>query len=89
MHHEQCFCGMGNWSERQDERKERREKERIRREKLASYFFDLSKLSFAGLVIGIAIPLFSDVEDAKMWFAALLGVMLTTLSALLANKILK
>lgn len=42
---------MGNWSERQDERKERREKDRSRREKLAGYFFDMSKLIFAALVL--------------------------------------
>lgn len=80
---------MGNWEKRQEEKKEVREKDKTRREKLAGYFFDLSKLSFAGIVISIILPLFSNVGDVKMWIAALFGITLTVLSALLANKILK
>lgn len=80
---------MGNWSERQEVKKEVKEKDKVRREKLAGYFFDLSKLSFAGLVIGITLPLFSDTQNATMWLVAMFGIVLTVLSALLANKILK
>lgn len=47
---------MGNWSHQQDEKKESKDKDRVRRENLAKYFYDLSKLSFAGLVIGVVIP---------------------------------
>lgn len=83
------ICDMGNWEKRQEEKKEVREKDKTRREKLAGYFFDLSKLSFAGIVISIILPLFSNVGDVKMWIAALFGITLTVLSALLANKILK
>ncbi len=42
---------MGNWSELQAIKQEGREKDKVRKEKLAGYFFDLSKLSFAGLVL--------------------------------------
>ncbi len=80
---------MGNWSEKQEAKKEVKEKDKTRRDKLAGYFFDLSKLSFAGIVISIILPLFSNVGDVKMWIAALFGITLTVLSALLANKILK
>lgn len=80
---------MGNWSERQEVKKGVKEKDKVRREKLAGYFFDLSKLSFAGLVIGITLPLFSDTQNATMWLVAMFGIVLTVLSALLANKILK
>lgn len=80
---------MGNWSEKQEAKKEVKEKDKTRRKKLAGYFFDLSKLSFAGIVISIILPLFSNVGDVKMWIAALFGITLTVLSALLANKILK
>ena len=65
------------------------EKDKVRREKLAGYFFDISKLSFAGLVIGIIVPLFSNVDDLKIWGTATLGILLTILAATLANKILK
>lgn len=80
---------MGNWSEKQEAKKEVKEKDKTRRDKLAGYFFDLSKLSFAGIVISIILPLFSNVGDVKIWIAALFGITLTVLSALLANKILK
>lgn len=80
---------MGNWVKHQEFKKENREKEKIRQEKLAGYFFDISKLSFAGLVIGIVLPLFSNVEDLKIWSAVILGIILTILAASLANKILK
>ena len=43
---------MGSWSEQQEVKKEVKEKDKVRREKLAGLFFDLAKLSFAGLVVG-------------------------------------
>lgn len=78
---------MGNWSDQQEVKKETKERDKTRKEKLASYFFDLSKLSFAGLVIGI--PLYSNITDENSWYAIITGIILTTMSALLANKILK
>ena len=80
---------MGNWSDQQEIKKEGKEKDKTRREKLAGYFFDLSKLSFAGLVISIILPLFSNVENTILWLAALFGTVLTISSVMLANKILK
>ena len=80
---------MGNWSDQQEIKKEGKEKDKTRREKLAGYFFDLSKLSFAGLVISIILPLFSNVENTILWLAALFGTVLTISSAMLANKMLK
>ena len=77
---------MGNWSDQQEIKKEGKEKDKTRREKLAGYFFDLSKLS---LVISIILPLFSNVENTILWLAALFGTVLTISSAMLANKILK
>lgn len=80
---------MGNWSNQQEVKKEGKEKDKMRREKLAAYFFDLSKLSFAGLVISIILPLFSNVGNTILWLAVLFGTILTISSAMLANKILK
>ena len=80
---------MGKWEKQLEVIKERKDKDKIRREKLAGYFFDISKLSFAGLVIGIILPLFTNVGDLKIWCAATLGLVLTILSALFANKILR
>ena len=80
---------MGNFAEAGKIKDEMKKRDATRREKLAGYFFDLSKLIFAGMVIGLILPLLSDTENAKMWIIAVIGIILTTLSALLANKILK
>lgn len=80
---------MGNFSRQQDEKKDVREKDKTRREKLAGYFFDLSKLSFAGLVIGVVIPLYSDLSNKNNWYSICTGILLTIISAVFANKILK
>lgn len=80
---------MGNWSEQQEAKKENKEKDKVRKEKLAGYFFDLSKLSFAGLVIGVVIPLYSNMADENNWYSICTGITLSIVSALLANKILK
>lgn len=80
---------MGNWSEKQEAKKEVKEKDKTRRDKLAGYFFDLSKLSFAGLVIGVIIPLYSDLSNENNWYSICTGIILTIISAAFANKILK
>ena len=80
---------MGNFAEAGKIKDEMKKRDATRREKLAGYFFDLSKLIFAGMVIGLILPLLSDTENAKMWIIAVFGIILTTLPALLANKILK
>jgi len=49
-----------NWIERQKAMTEAKEKNRTRRKKLAGYFFNLSQLTFAALVLGGLTPLFSD-----------------------------
>lgn len=54
---------MGSGSKEQEEKKEVKEKDKTRREKLAGYFFDLSKLSFAGLVVGGMVSIKLDNVD--------------------------
>ena len=70
-------------------REERKERDKTRREKLASYYFDISKLSFAGIFATIVIPLITEEQTVRMWVAGVFGLILTVLSAMLANKILK
>lgn len=60
-------CQLGNWSEELEIKKERKEKDNTRREKLAGYFFDLSKLVFAALVLGGITPLFTNVSNEINW----------------------
>lgn len=81
---------MGNWSERQEVKKEVKEKDKTRREKLAGYFFDLSKLSFAGLVIGGIVSIKPDSADYLIEiYRAIIGCIFTISLARTANTILK
>lgn len=69
--------------------KEAKEKNKNRRDKLADYFFDLSKLIFAGLVIGGVTPLFTHTTDDMNWLTVVLGIFSTYIFAFFANRILK
>lgn len=80
---------MGKFAEQQIAQQEAKEMRKVRREKLAGYFYDLSKLSFTGLVIGLVIPLIADMTNPLLWVILIIGIVLTCLSARLANKILR
>lgn len=80
---------MGNWERKQEEKKESKEKDRTRREKLAGYFFDTSKLILAGVVIGGITPLYSDNTKDINFYVVIVGIIATVLLAWIANKILK
>lgn len=80
---------MSDFSLQQNKIKEKKEKDKTRREKLAGYFFDLSKLVFAALVLGGITPLFSDISMRVNWLTVLLGIATTYVFASFANRILK
>ena len=80
---------MGNFSSRQSKADNARERDHQRRDRLAGYFYDLSKLSFAGLVIGVITQLFTDGGGESNLSVIITGLVLTVLSAMLANKILE
>ena len=83
------ICIMGNFYVRQGKAKEHQERDKTRREKLSGYFFDLSKLVFAALVLGSVTPLFSDSGTVVSWETIFFGVLATYLFAFFANRILK
>ena len=80
---------MGNFSKMQEAKKEVKEKDKTRREKLAGYFFDSSKLILAGVVIGGITPLYSDNTKEINVYVIIAGIVATILLAWIANKILK
>ena len=61
----------------------------LRREKLAGFFFDLAKLIFAALVLGGLSPLLTDDTKIINWSIFVLGLIATSSLALFANQILK
>ena len=69
--------------------REGKEKDKVRREKLAGYFFDLSKLIFAALVLGGITPFFTNMSNDINWITILLGGFSTYIFASFANRILK
>lgn len=70
--------------------RETAQKDKTRKEKLAGYFFDLSKLSFAGLVVGGLVSIKSDNTDHVIdIYRVIAGCIFTILSAIIANLTLK
>lgn len=80
---------MGNFDETRKAKEEVRKKNDVRKEKIAGYFFDLSKLSFAGMVIGGITPLFTNTDNEVNYFTSLIGLVSTYIFAFTANRILK
>lgn len=69
--------------------RDEKDKMKTRKEKLTGYFYDLSKLIFAGLVLGGIVPVFTDgTYSPKLWIL-IAGCLATYLTAFLANRILK
>ena len=65
--------------DRQEAKKEVKEKDKVRREKLAGFFFNLAQLTFAGLVLGGITPIYANVEAGINWYV-LTAVSVWTLS---------
>ena len=69
--------------------RDEKDKMKSRKEKLADYFYDLSKLIFAAFVLGGIAPVFTDgAYTPKLW-VLLIGCLATYLTAFFANRILK
>ncbi len=64
------------------------EKDRVRKDKIASFYLDLAKLTFAAAVLGGMTPLLSK-NSLLDWLTVLFGVVVTIVFAVIGNKILK
>ena len=80
---------MGKWIEKQDLKNETKEKNRIRREKIAGYFLNLSQLTFVALVLGGITPLYIDEEHVVSWMLLGAGALMTFIFAGIGYNILK
>lgn len=80
---------MGTFDENRKAKEEIKKKNDIRKEKIAGYFFDLSKLSFAGMVIGSMTPMFTNIDNGVNWYSTILGVITSYVFAFFANRILR
>ena len=82
---------MGNWSEQQEIKKERKENDKIRKEKLGTYFLDLSKITYTVLVIGLVVTLFQNEQYRNFLLdgLVLLGSLIAFVFAKIGNNIIK
>jgi len=78
-----------NWSEQQKAKTEVKEQNKVRREKLVGYFFNLSQLTFAGLVLGGLSPLITDNIEKISIVPIIFGTFAIYFFAFFANRILK
>lgn len=80
---------MSNFSRKMEERKDRKEKDKTRREKLAGFFYDLAKLCFGGLVVGSLISYSNDGVNMYEITKTVFGIASTMVLSKIANEILK
>ena len=83
------LCYMGNWEKQQDEKKESRERDQSRRENLGKFFYDLAKLTFAGLVIGGIATFDTELKESIFIYRAIVGGIATVIFGWIGNKIFK
>ena len=80
---------MGNWEKQLEVRKESKQKEKLSREILGKYFYDLSKLSFAAMVLGVVVPWFSEKSNFDYLILLVIGLLTTAFLGFFGYKIIK
>ena len=80
---------MGTWSEQQELKKDAKELNKSRKENLGKFFYDLAKLTFAGVVIGGIMQLRSEIFNVETIYTILFGLISTMMIAFWANRIFK
>ena len=80
---------MGKWIEQQDVKNEKKEKDKVRNEKLAGYFLNLSQLTFVALVLGGITPLYINEEHVVSWLLLSAGALASFVLASIGYRILK
>ena len=56
---------------------------------MGKYFYDLSKLSFGAMVLGVVVPWFSDSDNPDYWILLAIGIFTTACLAFFGYKIIK
>ena len=82
---------MGNYTKQIEEKKDRKDRDKVRREKLAGFFFNLSQVSFTALVVGIPVTLFKEelYDNYILMIMIVIGIIFTIAFAKIGNNILK
>jgi len=78
-----------NWNEQQKARTEVKERNKVSREKLAGFFYNLAQLTFAALVLGGITPIYASADTMQAnWAVIASGLALTCVLAYIAHRIL-
>lgn len=80
---------MGKFIEQKEARKEIKESEKTSRETLGKYFYDLSKLSFGAMVLGVVVPWISETDNPHYWILLSIGIFTTIMFAYSGYKTIK
>lgn len=79
---------MGKFMEQQEALKALREMKRVKKEAMAKYFYGLSKLAFAAMVLGGMVSFFQD-ADLKWGIVIVLGMLMAISFCITGNNLLK
>ena len=80
---------MGNFSNQQKAKEEAKENEKVSRETLGKYFYDLAKVSFTAMVVGGAVAWISDSNRSDSITLLLLCTITTIALTYTGYKIIK
>lgn len=79
---------MGKFAEQQKMKDEAKERERLSRETLGKFFYDLAKLAFTAMVLGSVVSLFSKDSEAGQVILLMCGTIVTSVFAYFGYLIL-
>lgn len=80
---------MSNFEDNRKAKEDRKERDKISRENLGKFFYDLAKLSFATLVIGSVASVIMKKDNLEAWAIILIGTFVTSVFAYIGFKIIK
>ena len=80
---------MSNFIKNIEQQKEKRERNRLSRQELGKYFFDLSKLSFGAMVLGVIVPWLTESDSPYYLILLVIGIFCTSCLAFFGYKIIK
>lgn len=80
---------MSNFTTQQEKQKEVKEKEKLGRETLGKFFYDLAKIAFTALVVGSIVSVTTEQKKLEYWLLIGIGLITTFVFARIGHKIMK
>lgn len=81
--------GIGNFAKQQEEHKEAKEREKLSRETLGKFFYDLAKIAFTALVVGSIVSVVTEQKKFEHWILIAIGSLVTYIFSIIGYKIIK